>query len=102
MSRRLRVHPDLLADVAEALDYYRQVDPALAARFFNSYTQGLRWIRGNPLAAREYVPGFRRVVLVPFPYLVAFAVDDEHVHVAALLHTRRDPQTNRTVLERRS
>jgi len=41
-------------------------------------------------------------MLVPFGYMVAFAVDDEGVDVAALLHTRRDPQTNRAVLERRS
>ncbi|MCL2850226.1 MAG: type II toxin-antitoxin system RelE/ParE family toxin [Micrococcales bacterium] len=102
MKRRFKVHPGVLADLADARNYYREIDPALAARFFLSYANSLQHIRKNPLVPREYVPGWRRVVLVPFPYVVAFSVDDKSIDVTALLHARRDPQSNRAVLEQRS
>jgi len=100
--RRFSVHSGLLADLAEVRDYYRQIDPALATRFLDSYAKSLRRIKENPLVPREYLAGWRRVVLVPFPYLVVFSVDDESIDVTALLHTHRDPETNRAVLEQRS
>lgn len=36
--RRFSVHPDLLADVTETFDYYRQIDDTLATRFLTSRT----------------------------------------------------------------
>ena len=42
------------------------------------------------------------VFAVPFPYLLAYAVDEDHVHVAALLHVRLNPKSHEAALHSRS
>ena len=101
-SHSLRVHPDVLDDLREAITYYRDLDdPALPERFVNAYAEALNQIEAHPQAGREYLPGYRRVVALPFPYLLAYAVDEEVVHVAALLHAKRNPETNERILHSR-
>lgn len=100
--RHIRVHPELLDELKAALDYYRTIDPALPERFLSAYAARLGSISQHPLAAREYMPGFRRLVLAPFPYMIAFTVDDESVSVLALLHVLRDPRANRQVVQQRN
>lgn len=101
-SRSFRVHPDLLDDLRDAIDYYRRQDPGLPQRFVDAYAEALKQAEEFPLAGREYLSGFRRLVAVPFPYLLAYAVDDESVLVVALLHAQRDPSTNERILRSRS
>ena len=59
-------------------------------------------IAKHPLVYVEYVSGFRRMVVVPFPYLLVFSAHDGVVIVDALLHVRRSPETNRAILAERS
>ena len=96
--RVVRVHPGVRADLQEAVDYYREIDESLPARLIDSYVEALGLIKNHPLALAEYVPGYRRVVLRTFPYLLAFVIDDDGILVAALLHVRRDPETSRSTL----
>jgi hypothetical protein len=51
----------------------------------------LRRIAAHPTLLAECQPGWRRVLLARFPYLVAYVVDDETIYVVGLFHTRRDP-----------
>ncbi|MFV0463013.1 MAG: type II toxin-antitoxin system RelE/ParE family toxin [Nostocoides sp.] len=102
-SRSLRVHPEFLDDLRDAIDYYRsQDDPILPERFVDAYAEALTHVEEHPLTGREYLPGYRRVVAIPFPYLLAYAVDDESVYVAALLHANRNPETNARILRSRA
>lgn len=100
--RAVRVHPDVLsADVPEATAYYDEIDPKLADRLSQLIADALHQIEAHPLVFAEYIPGFRRVVLVPFPYLLAFAVHKDAIDVGALLHVQRDPATNENMLRSR-
>jgi len=102
MSREvLRVHPELINDLAEAVAYYGTQDVALPGRLIEAYVESLRRIAANPLIGREYLPGYRRVVALPFPYLLAYVVDDGGVYISALLHTRRDPTAIEAILRSR-
>ncbi len=101
-SRVFRVHPELLDGLREAIDHYRsQGDFTLPERFVAAYAEALTHIEEHPLTGREYVPGYRRQVAIPFPYLLAYAVDDESVCVAALLHANRNPDANARMLRSR-
>ncbi|MFT4298735.1 MAG: type II toxin-antitoxin system RelE/ParE family toxin [Aeromicrobium sp.] len=103
MSKRvLRSHPKLSDDLNEALAYYDDVSPALADRLLDSFAEGLHRIEAHPATGVEYLPGWRRVVLRTFPYLVIYAVDEEMIHVVAMFHTRRDPDLIRRTLEGRN
>ena len=98
----LRVHPDvLIVDIPEATAYYDKIDPNLGDRLSQLIVDALHQIETHPLIFAEYVTGFRRVVLVPFPYLLAFAVHDDVVQIDALLHVKRDPATNESMLRSR-
>lgn len=61
----------------------------------------LNQIEAHPEVFAEYVVGYRRVVLVPFPYPLAYAIHDDAIQVDALLHVRREPSTNRSILRSR-
>jgi len=97
-----RVHPAVSEDIVEALDYYEAQDPALREHFVDAYVKALTTIQERPFLGREYAPGFRRLIVRPFPYLLAHAAHDEGVFVAALLHARRDPVVNEGILRSRS
>lgn len=97
--RKLRVHPDLMgSDVPEVTSYYDAISRALGDRITQAIADALERIESHPLAYREYLTGFRRIVLVPFPYLIAYAVDDDSVYAAALLHANRSLETNERIL----
>lgn len=71
-------------------------------RFTDAFVNTLRRVETHPLAAREYAAGYRRIVLVPFPYMLVFEVGPEDIYVAALLHSHRDPDVNETLVSSRS
>jgi len=92
MSRSFRVHPEVVeSDLADAVSYYRDIDEALPGRLVEEYEAGLRRIAAHPTLLAEYQPGWRRVLLARFPYLLAFVVSEETIHVVGLFHTRREP-----------
>ncbi len=64
----MRIHPDVLTvDLAAASAYYDSIDRRLGDRLSQVVVDAISQIEANPLLFSEYVPGFRRVVLVPFP-----------------------------------
>lgn len=100
---RVRVHPDVVnADLAEAIDYYADLDPSLPERLADDFASGLRRIEAHPILLREYTIGWRRILLATFPYLLAYAVEGDEVLVAGLFHVRRDPDAIRAALDTRA
>lgn len=98
----LRVHSDVLSvDLPEATAHYDEIDPKLGDRLSQLIVDALHQIKAHPIVFAEYVTGFRRVALVPFPYLLAFAVHDDAINIDALLHVKRDPATNESILRSR-
>lgn len=101
--RHFRVHPDVLdTDLKDALRYYGDLDGSLASRLTESFIEALHHIESHPLASREYISDYRRIVLIPFPYMLVYAVDPESVYVVALLHNQRNPEANESLIAARS
>jgi len=96
---RFRYHPALRADVTEAAGYYARINPNLVGSFTAAVRSANRSIRPFPESHREFLPGWRRVSVPRFPYILLFAVRDRTVYVTALVHTRRDPKTTLSLLE---
>lgn len=100
--RTFRVHPGVLEDLSDALDYYGEQHHTLPSRLVDAYVEALKRIEKYPLIGREYASGHRRVVVIPFPHLLAYVVDDDSILVAAMLHGSRDPVANLRRLQSRS
>jgi len=95
---------ELADDVIAALTHYYEISDTLALRFRIEYEMGLDQIESYPFLNREYLPGFRRIVLTPFPYMIVYSVDEIacEIYVLALLHTHADPAVNAETLTNRS
>lgn len=101
MTYVLHLSPAIEGDVTEVAEYYADIDPALATRFADDLERTLQLIESYPLAGRALFGDVRRMVLDAFPYLLTYRVDDDHVRVQLLVHTRRDPRwISKTVAER--
>jgi len=99
---RLRVHPNVKADVRDAARFLKQVDYNYALSFAPTVKAGNKTIRKFPLSHREYLRDWRRYVLQPYPYLTIFAVVDNTVYVVAIVDGRRDPNSIENLLNERA
>jgi plasmid stabilization system protein ParE len=71
------------ADLAEAYDWYRSIEPELAERLLNDVRSATDRIVSHPLAYRV------------FPYYLYYRLERGSIVVHALLHTRRNPSLHR-------
>lgn len=90
----LIIHPEVGPEVIEAVNWYRKIDPELAARFLEEVYASMEHARRTPLHYRIFDDPYRRVLCETFPYRVIFEIieDWQAVHVVAVLHQKRHPQ----------
>jgi plasmid stabilization system protein ParE len=86
------LHPQVEDDVQAAADYYADIDPDLAERLADDITATLARTKRLPLIGPHLDDRLRHQVLEVFPYMVLYAVTDEHVHVTSLEHVKGDPE----------
>ena len=88
----VRFHPSVEADLREIIAYYREIADELPARLRTRLRDRTEFIRRYPAAGAVLMDDCRRVVLTPFPYLVAYWLPDETaIEVLGILPVRRDP-----------
>jgi plasmid stabilization system protein ParE len=100
--RHVGAHPAVDEDLAEAREFYRDIDPRLSHRFRDEYLKCLGIIGEFPEAFHAYFEVYRRVFIAGFPYLVAYRVTDDQVRVLAVVHGKRDPASIRAQLDDRA
>jgi plasmid stabilization system protein ParE len=83
------------ADLAEAYDWYRSIEPELAERLLNDVRSATDRIVSHPLAHPLYLGSCRRMLLRVFPYYLYYRLERGSIVVHALLHTRRNPSLHR-------
>jgi toxin ParE1/3/4 len=89
---KLRLRSVAEADAAEAMKWYSEQKPDLAARFFEAFSSILKSIEQNP-SLYPIVDGQMRRALFPKPflYMVLYRIEGGFVSVYAVLHQARDP-----------
>jgi plasmid stabilization system protein ParE len=88
--RRIRFLAEARQDLREAVLWYAQRDPEVAATFARAVERAAAVIGDAP----ERWPlknGTRRYVVGRFPYTIAFHVDEATIWIVAVAHHRRDP-----------
>lgn len=94
-------HLAVRGDIDEAVTYYDSLNPNLGSDLNAAVARCLKQLPIFPESRREYLPGWRRVVVPRFPYLLLYAVRGKTVYVTALVHARRDPKAVQALLTER-
>ncbi len=88
---RYLLHPGADAELAEAADYYTQIEPQLGVRFYLEMERLLHTVCADPQRFRKFDPPARRYFSAQFPYAVIFLEKPEHVWIVAVMHMKRRP-----------
>jgi toxin ParE1/3/4 len=91
MTYRLKVQPEAVADILEAVDWHERQQSGLGATLADEIRFGVRSLRINPLLYRIRHTQYRVrwMLLHRFPYRIIFVVESDLITVLAVTHTKR-------------
>jgi plasmid stabilization system protein ParE len=92
MSATLHLFKTALDDLQDALDWYESQSIGLEQRFSKEINERLAFITTYPEASPVRVEHFRGAQLKKFPYTIYYDFEETQntVHIAAVLHNKRD------------
>lgn len=89
---RLRYQKRALQQIDKALGYIAARSPDGAAKVEARLTAIVTMIQLQGFVGRKTsIPGVRRIVLTPYPYLVDYYVGDDEIVIQRFRHTARRP-----------
>ena len=89
---KLRYQRRALQQIDKALGYIAARSPEGATKVEARLTAIAALIQQQSLVGRKTsVPGVRRIVLTPYPYLIDYYVGDDEVVIQRFRHTARKP-----------
>ena len=99
MTYTIHVFKSALDDLQNALDWYNAQSFGLEQRFSKEVNDRLAFISAHPEASPIRAENFRGAQLKKFPYTIYYDFDETNgiVHIAAVLHDKRD----RNILKKR-
>lgn len=87
----VRLHPEALAEYAEAVGFYEERAPGLGQEFFGEVQRVLRLVGEHPQLGSPFSPPYRRAYCRRFPFGVVYREEGDVVWVQAVMHLRRKP-----------
>ena len=89
---KLRYQRRALQQIDKALGYIAARSPDGAAKVEARLTATAALIQQQSLVGRKTsVPGVRRIVLTPYPYIIDYYVGDDEIVIQRFRHTARKP-----------
>lgn len=91
----LILHPELADDVTQGTRWYRDIDSELADCFSSEVYRVIDLARATPEQYSKIYRDYRSILCRRFPYKVVFEIieSDQAVHVLAVSHTSRHPDS---------
>ena len=87
----VRFHPDALAEMIAAAQYYDRRVPGLGARFLDAVEAAARQIQRQPTLGALDSAGRRRRAVRHFPYRFIYRFESDNLFVLAVAHGSRRP-----------
>jgi toxin ParE1/3/4 len=89
--KAFRFHREADAEFTEALRYYADISPALAARFYDEVEASITEVCAHPQRFRQIEPPVRRRLVPNFPYALLYIDEPDRVWITSIMPLRRDP-----------
>ena len=87
---RIRYTPNARDCVAEIREYIARENPQTARRVVAHIRNQTLILAEQPNMGKPgRCEGTRELVITPFPYIVVYCIQDEEIHVLAVVHTSR-------------
>jgi len=99
MASKLRFHPDVVNDLADAIAWYDERSPGLGDRFRAAVNDRFDAIEANPQRFGFAFEDFRFARVFRFPYVVIFRSEESVTHIDGVFHTATDPAKWRRRME---
>ena len=89
--RRLVFRKQAELEIAAAIDWYREQNPAVTTDFAVALDNLLAVIQENPFQYQAIEGKIRRAFVPAFPYRLIYLVTETDVAVVSCIHTSREP-----------
>lgn len=86
-----RIEEGAEADLAEALEFYREESEVLAGRLYEEINRLIAEVCAAPRLYHVVAPPVRRHFSETFPYAVLYVEKPDHVLILAIAHFKRRP-----------
>jgi len=88
---KLIFDPQALVEMRAAAAFYEDCQPGLGHSFLDAVEAALAEIVKHPLMWRKVKGRFRRYLVQRFPYGLIYAVQEDVIYIAAVMHLKRKP-----------
>ena len=86
----LIIKPEAELDIADTMQWYKDKQEKLSLRFLEDLDQKLSKVQKNPLHYQIRYKTVRMAILDTFPNAIHFVVENNTIHILAILGTSRD------------
>ncbi len=90
MAYKLIIHSQAKKEIAEAIDFYKRINPNLALSFFNLVDAHLERIKENPFLFQIKYKNYREAFLKKYPFIIIYEVSENSIYVDSVFHTSRN------------
>ena len=91
MSAAVRMLSEAVEELASAVEHYRSIQHGLGDRFEQAFWRAVDKVGEQPFTAPLVAAGVRRARIRRFPWGIVYAIRDEQVLIAAVMHLHRQP-----------
>jgi len=94
MSYTLVNRPSVKSDIIEAVNYYKQINPAIAKQFLYRLGEAKTYLQNTPLGFQVKYNQVRTLLLKQFPYQIHYLIDDnkKQIVILAIIHAYKNPK----------
>jgi plasmid stabilization system protein ParE len=98
MSYKFVNRPDVVADITNAIDYYKKINPQLAKQFLFRIREAKSYIAVSPESFQLKYLEVRTLLLKQFPYYIHYLVDEKQnqIVILAIIHAYKKPENYTT------
>lgn len=85
--------PAVRADIINATDYYKNINPELAKQFLFRIREAKAYIARSPIGFQIKYNNVRTLLLKQFPYHIHYLIDDtkQQIIILAIIHAYKNP-----------
>ena len=87
------IHEDAKRDFLDALAYYAAISPELGVQFYREIEQLMADVCDRPQLYRQFDPPARRHFTGRFPYGIVYLLEPDRIWIVAVMHLHKERVT---------